>query len=184
MLLSVGGFSFILATAWAPAFAPVTPSPMPTHHATVIKPGVVLAHSLVPVHLTAPLKLRSSRMGQHFNFVVARDVSVGGVVVIPRCTFGDGIVSRAGRRGISGGVLHLQFESLHPADGTTVALDPVEAQVRGHYRTLAIPPDATLFVAVSDDTYPPAAQPACSTAEKTTTVRQAATAAPAPVPSP
>src|ERR1700729_1981033 len=120
--------ALILAMAWRPAFDPVTPSPMPTYHASVVKPGVLLAHSLVPVRLTAPLSSHNARTGQHFNFVVARDVSVGGVVVIPRCTRGDGIVSLAARHGISGADLHLQFESLRPADGTTVALDPVEAQ--------------------------------------------------------
>jgi hypothetical protein len=162
MLLLVGWFSFILAVVSRPAFAPVTPTPMPTYHADVAKPGVLLAHSWVPVRLMEPLSSHTVQTGQPFNFIVSRDVRAGGVTVIPRCTKGVGIVLKARRRRITGtqGDLRLRFEVLQPADGTTVALDPIEARFVGKDRTLTVPTDRTLFVYVADDTYPPAVAPA------------------------
>ncbi len=144
-------------------------------------PAVTLAaKTVIAVRLVSTISSHDATTGEKFTFVVAKDVVEDGVVVIPACTLGSGTVTLAGKHGPNGheGDLHLRFDTISMADGTSIALDPTEHDFAGqNKRMLAfltdapsvvgndveVKPDAVLAVNVASNAtvHPGGTVPAC-----------------------
>ena len=130
--------ALLAATIAAPTPAPsVAPSPAPSP-ATASAATTIPAGTKINVHLVKMLSSHDSQTGEKFGIVVAEDVSVGGVVVVPHCAAGAGVVTLAGKHGINGheGNLHLRFDSVQATDGSDIALKADEQQFAGKERKL------------------------------------------------
>jgi hypothetical protein len=167
----------------------VQPSPAAPAAAQAQTSSTSPAGTKVPVHLGALMSSHDVRTGQAFTFYADQDVTIQGMVVIPRCALGTGTVTLAGTHGINGheGNLRLKFDSLAAADGSRVPLIADEQSFNGKNRKTEaflvsrwingdeaeIKPDAVLSVVVAQ-----------SAAIGAATASPAVCPTPAPVPSP
>jgi hypothetical protein len=83
---------------------------------------LVPAKTLVQTHLAQPINSASAHQGDSFGFVVAQNVIVDNLIVIPARAAGSGHITEAhsaGKNGHSGG-LQLSFDFVYAADGSVI----------------------------------------------------------------
>ena len=90
----------------------------------------------VDVRLAQSLDSGTAKAGDVFNFTVAQDVAVGGWVVIPQGSGGQGEVTSVDRAGGNGhpGSIGLKFDFVYAADGEKILLSNANADVKGEQR--------------------------------------------------
>ncbi len=104
----------VSTTAWGQAGQPAT-----TEQPVSV---VIPAGTLILTHLSAPMSSADVHTGDLFQFVVAKDVVVQNLVVIPAGTNGVGHVTearQAGSHGKSGGI-RLAFDYTFAPDGSQI----------------------------------------------------------------
>ena len=106
------------------ATAQVSPPPTATATPMPAPPTILPEGTPVIVTTATDLSTEINEVGDRFDVVVAEDVALGGVIVIPKGTIGRGEVSFATRKGSFGkpGILGIALRSLD-LDGKSFVLD-------------------------------------------------------------
>jgi hypothetical protein len=111
----------------APAAADIqaTPAPAPT----ASQARFIAAGTQVSLAAMQELSSKHIKIGEHYQFTVVSDVTDNGVVVIPRGSIANGVISMQTGRGIGGksGKFEVTFENV-AANGVTFPLMGVHRQ--------------------------------------------------------
>jgi hypothetical protein len=109
---------------WAQELATIPLQPAPAMTQPASSPGVLPRGTEVTLVLIDTLSSATAKNGQAVRFAVAQDLAVNGIVVVPRGTPAEGIVTHV-RKGIPGkqnGSLRIEPRELLLNDGTRLKL--------------------------------------------------------------